>query len=81
MKEFKVVPCQARVIAKSEVEAGKQISALNSVIAQESIGGWELITAMPIKVADTKKRFKGVETLYNALVFAREIVEDENDKK
>ena len=81
MKEFKVVPCQGRVVAKTETEAGRQIASLYSVIAQESIGGWELLTAMPIVVSTTKKRFRGVETPYNALVFQREIIEEETPKK
>ncbi|MBE5741874.1 MAG: hypothetical protein E7360_00950 [Clostridiales bacterium] len=81
MKEFKVVPCQGRVVAKTGVEASKQISALASIVTQESIGGWELISAMPIVVASSKKRFRGTETPYNALVFAREVIKEEDAKK
>ena len=80
MKEFKVVPCQGRVVAKTEAEASKQISALASIVNQEAIGGWELISAMPVIVSSTKRRFRGTDTPYNALVFAREVVKEEKTK-
>ncbi|MBQ4099363.1 MAG: hypothetical protein IJC87_04495 [Clostridia bacterium] len=79
MKEYKVVPCQGKIVAESEAVVNTQIGALAGVIAQELVGGWELVTAMPIVVATTKKRFKGKELPYNALVFARELIKDEDD--
>ena len=78
MKEYKVVPCQGKIVAKDEVGVNVQIGSLASVIAQEIVGGWELVAAMPIVVATTKKRFKGRELPYNALVFARELIKDED---
>lgn len=77
MKEFKVVPCQGRVVANTIEDAGKQISSLSSVIAQESVAGWELVSTMPIVVSTNKKRSKGVDMPYNALVFAREVIVEE----
>ena len=76
MKEYKVVPCQGKIVGRSE-SASKQIIALGDIIAHESIGGWQLLAAMPIVVASSKRRFKGTETPYNALVFARDIIKDE----
>ena len=78
MKEYKVVPCRGKIVAYNEVSVNTQIGSLASVIAQEIVGGWELVTAMPIVVATTKDRFKGRELPYNALVFAREIIKDED---
>ena len=75
MKEYKVVPCPARVVAKNETIAGKEIADFADTIAQECIGDWELVGVMPITVSTSKKRLKGANTLYNALVFKREVSE------
>ena len=75
MKEYKVVPCPARVVAKKETAAGKEIAEFANIIAQECIGGWELVGVMPITVSTSKKRFKGANTPYNALVFKRDVDE------
>ena len=48
-----------------------------NIIAQESVGGWALVTSMPVTVATTKKRFKGTDMPYNVLVFERERYEED----
>ena len=75
MKEYKVVPCPARVVARTEMAAGREISELASIIAQESVGGWIFMSAMPITVSTSKRRFRGNNIPYNALVFARDVAE------
>ena len=75
MKEYKVVPFPARVVAKNEIVAGREISEFADVISQECLGGWELIGTMPITVSSSKRRFKGSNTPYNALIFTREVDE------
>lgn len=77
MKEFKVVPCQGKVVANNDIDASKQISALASVIAQESIGGWQLLATMPVIVSNSKKSVGSKEHPYNALIFAREVLSDD----
>ena len=77
MKEYKVVPCQGKVVASNDIDASKQISALANVIVQESIGGWELLATMPIVVSSSKKAIGSKEYPYNALIFAREVISDD----
>ena len=76
MKEYKVVPCQGKIVAKNSEDVQKEMIVYANIIAQESIGGWYLVSTMPVTVATTKKRFKGTEMPYNVLVFARDRVEE-----
>jgi hypothetical protein len=78
MKEYKVVPCQGRIVAKNSDEVQQEMLVYANVIAQESVGGWYLVSTMPVTVATSKKRFKGTDLPYNVLVFARDKAEDEN---
>ena len=77
MKEYKVVPCQGRIVAKNNEEVQKEMAIYANIIAQESVGGWELVSSMPVTVATTKKRFRGTNMPYNVLVFVRDRFEGE----
>ena len=72
MKEYKVVPCQGRIVAKNNEAVQKEMAVYANVIAQETIGGWYLVSTMPVTVLTSKRRFKGSEVPYNVLVFARD---------
>ena len=76
MKEDKVVPCQGKVVANNDIEASKQIAALANVIVQETVGGWQLVSTMPVLVSNSKKSVGSTEHPYNALIFARDILDD-----
>ena len=76
MKEYKVVPCQGRIVAKNNEAVQKEMVVYANIIAQESVGGWYLVSTMPVTVATTKKRFKGTDMPYNVLVFARDRIEE-----
>ena len=78
MKEYKVVPCQGRIVAKKSADIQREMLVYANVIAQETVGGWYLVSSMPVTVATSKKRFKGTDLPYNVLVFARDKAEDEN---
>ena len=78
MKEYKVVPCQGRIVAKKSEDIQREMLVYANVIAQETVGGWYLVSSMPVTVATSKKRFKGTDLPYNVLVFARDKAEDEN---
>ena len=77
MKEYKVVPCQGRIVAKSSEEIQKEMMVYANIIAQETIGGWYLVSTMPVTVASTKKRDGGTDLPYNVLVFARDTIEED----
>ena len=77
MKEYKVVPCQGKIVAKKSASVQKEMMVYANVIAQESVGGWYLVSSMPVVVASSKRRFRGKELPYNVLVFAREKIEEE----
>lgn len=76
MKEYKVVPCQGKVVANNDIDASKQISALVEIIVQETYAGWQLVSTMPVIVSSSKKS-DGKEHPYNALIFAREVIGDD----
>lgn len=80
MKEYKVVPCQGRIVAKNSASIQKEMLVFANVIAQETVGGWHLVSSMPVVVASSKRRFRGTELPYNVLVFAREKIEEEASK-
>ena len=80
MKEYKVVPCQGRIVAKNSDEVQQEMLVYANVIAQESIGGWYLVSTMPVTVATTKKRFRGIEMPYNVLVFARDRIDEKTSQ-
>ena len=65
-----------KIVAKNSEDVQKEMIVYANIIAQESIGGWYLVSTMPVTVATTKKRFKGSEMPYNVLVFARDRVEE-----
>ena len=79
MRIYKVVPAQGRVVVKDASEASEKIGALSNVIIQESVGGWELVTAMPVNVSRLKGK-KYVEEPYNALIFAKEVLKVHPEK-
>lgn len=76
MKEYKVVPCHGRVVAKPKAELADAFNAFAEIIAQESLGGWELVTVMPVSVVTKKGRTDAAEEPYNALVFTRNVEEE-----
>ena len=77
MKEYKIVPCQGQIVAKKGCDVQKEMSVFANIIAQELVGGWTLISTMPVSVASSKKRLKGSITPYNVFVFSRDKAEDE----
>ena len=77
MKDYKVVPCQGKIVAKKSADVQREMVVYANVIAQETVGGWYLVATMPVTVATTKKRFKGSEVPYNVLIFARDKAEEE----
>ena len=77
MKEYKVVPCQGKIVAKKSSDVQREMVVYANIIAQETIGGWYLVSSMPVTVATTKRRFKGSELPYNVLVFARDKADEE----
>ncbi|MBR2385033.1 MAG: hypothetical protein IKA99_05470 [Clostridia bacterium] len=77
MKEYKVVPCQGKIVAKKSADIQREMLVYANVIAQETVGGWYLVSSMPVTVASSKKRFRGTELPYNVLVFARDKAEEE----
>ena len=72
MKEYKVVPCPGKIVAKKSSEVQNEMSVYANVIAQETVGGWELVSSSPVVVATSKRRLKGKEIPYIVFVFARE---------
>ena len=76
MREYKVVPCQGRVIVKPKEDLGSAFNAFAETVAQEALGGWELVSEMPVSVVTKKARMKTEEEPYNALIFSRLTEED-----
>ena len=72
MKVYKVVPCPGRVVVKSKENMSGSFDAFADIVSQESLGGWELVAAMPLTVVKKKRRLRTFEEPYNALVFAKE---------
>ena len=48
MKEYKVVPCQGRIVAKKSEDIQREMLVYANVIAQETVGGWYLVSSMPV---------------------------------
>ena len=63
MREYKVVPCQGRVIVKPKEDLGSAFNAFAETVAQEALGGWELVSVMPVSVVTKKARMKTEEEL------------------
>ena len=78
MKEYKVVPCQAVVLAKSEEAVSKEFSKFAGIIEQEVYDGWQLVSTMPITVDTSKRMRKSRAMSYNALIFEREVLEKDD---
>ncbi|HBF86139.1 MAG TPA: hypothetical protein DDW54_00510 [Clostridiales bacterium] len=75
MRIYKVIPAPGRVVVKDESEAAEKIGSMANVIVQESVGGWELVTAMPVNVSRQKGK-KYIEEPYNALVFVKDVLKE-----
>lgn len=81
MKNYKVVPCQGKIIGKTIDDAVNAIPSLASIITQESVGGWQLVSVMPVTACNKKRGLKAIQEPYNALIFAREEIADIPDAK
>lgn len=77
MKIYKVVPLPGKVVVKPKDSMTSAFNYLAEMIAQESVGGWELVSSMPINVVTKKRRLRTLEEDYNALIFAKEASEEE----
>ena len=77
MKIYKVVPLPGKVVVKPKDSMTSAFNYLAEMIAQESVGGWELVSSMPINVVTKKRRLRTLEENYNALVFAKEASEED----
>ena len=78
MKLFKVVPCQGQLLAKKDKGVADIFEDIGHIISAESLGGWELLTCIPVNVLGDKKG--KVNVPYNALVFCKESDGQENEK-
>lgn len=80
MRIYKVVPCPGRVVGRDEEDIARQIGGFSNIIIQESVGGWELVTSMPVAVTKNGGKKGYVDEPYNALVFAKEVIKEEPKK-
>ena len=86
MKTYKVVPCPSRIVARPKENLSGAYASFAQIVEQESLGGWELVTAMPVSVETKKSRLRTIEEQYNLLVFAKDVdkaeeLPEETDKK
>ena len=72
MKMYKVVPCPGRLVINKGETVNNALKGFEDVVAQETLGGWELVTAMPVAAVTKIKRRRSVEEPYNILIFSRE---------
>lgn len=80
MKIYKVVPCQGRIVVKPNEKLDASFIAINDVITQETMGGWELVSVMPITVALKKNRKRTYDEPYNALIFSKDAAEQKTEE-
>ena len=71
MKIYKFVPCPGRVVGKNTVEAVAKIEDFSKILQRECVGGWELLTIMPI-VVNAKVGKNAIDEPYNAFVLVKE---------
>ena len=76
MKIYKVVPA-SRVVVKPKEVLTNTFTDINNIITMESLGGWELVSSMPVTVVEKKNAKNTFEEVYNLLVFAKDKVEEE----
>lgn len=77
MKIYKVVPAPSRVVVKPKEVLTNTFTDINNIITMESLGGWELVSSMPVTVVEKKNAKNTFEEVYNLLVFAKDKVEEE----
>ena len=75
MKIYKFIPCPGRVVGKNTAEAVAEIENFSKILQRECVGGWELLTVMPV-VVNAKTGKHAIDEPYNAFILVRE----EDDK-
>ena len=72
MKIYKAVPCPGRMVVKKNENLSKALQTFSDIVSQESLGGWELVSSIPVVTVTKLKRLSSVEEPYNVLIFAKE---------
>ena len=72
MKTYKVVPCPGRIVARPKENLSGAYASFAQIVEQESLGGWELVTAIPVVAVTKIKRLSSLDEPYNVLIFAKE---------
>lgn len=72
MKIYKAVPCPGRMVIKKNESLAKSLQSFSDIVCQESLGGWELVTAIPVVAVTKIKRLSSLDEPYNVLIFAKE---------
>ena len=72
MKIYKAIPAPGRMVIKKNESLAKSLQTFADIVAQESLGGWELVGTLPVVAVTKVKRLTSSEEPYNVLVFAKE---------
>ena len=72
MKIYKAIPSPGRMVVKKNESLAKSLQSFADIVAQESLGGWELVASLPVVAVTKIKRLSSVEEPYNVLIFAKE---------
>lgn len=72
MKIYKVIPVPGRMVLGKKEKPDAVLHQFEDTISKESLGGWELVTSIPVTSVTKIKRLRSTEEPYNLLVFSKE---------